>query len=144
MKKLIIWFVKTMAALHERISDLNNGHEMNFNDKQLHFLVFAGFTMLLFWTVQLVFKALAKKKVTAISWIYTITVDVGLMFAIEVGQGLTRTGEMDLADVTSGLWGMVAAMAVYALFKLIGMILRILKTDSPTDGRDNMYKKYLS
>ena len=143
MKKLVIWFVKAMAALHERISDLNNGHEMNFNDKQLHFLVFAAFTMLLFWTVQIVFKALAKKKVTMISWIYTVTVDVVLMFAIEVGQGLTQTGDMDLADVTSGLWGMVAAMGVYALFKIIGMTLKILRTESPTDGRDNMYKRYL-
>lgn len=135
MKNIIVWFVKTAARIHDKITGYNDtGYDMN--DKQLHFFVFCAFTLLLFIAVQVLFRILAKKKVTAIAWLYTVTLDIGIMFAIEVGQGLLHTGDMELSDVSWGVWGMFAAIGIYILYRCIVSFSKILSTD-PNDGYRN-------
>ena len=136
MKSIIIWFVKTAAKIHDKITGYRDDNSYDVNDKQLHFLVFCVFTLLLFVAVQGVFRLIAGKKVTAIAWIYTVTLDIGIMFAVEVGQGLLRTGDMELGDVVYGVWGMLAAIGVYLFYRVVVAMIGMLRTD-PNNGYRN-------
>ena len=137
MKKLIVWFVKAAARIHDKVTGYNKDGSFDMNDKQLHFIVFLVFTLALFLAVQGLFRLMAGKKVTAIAWLYTVTLDIGIMFAVEVGQGLTRTGDMELGDVVYGIWGMLAAVGVYVLFRCVTAFFGLLRTDP-----DNGYRNY--
>ena len=75
--------------------------------------------MALFFVVHAVFARLAKWSITAVSFIYVFTVMTVLGFAIEIGQRISGTGEMDFADVVAGLYGVLAFFAVYTLYRLI-------------------------
>ena len=87
------------------------------------FVIMAILGMLLFFMVHLVFKRLAKWSITAISFIYVFTVMTVLGFAIEIGQKISGTGEMDFADVVAGLNGVLLFFAVYTVYRLIAMLV---------------------
>ena len=60
-----------------------------------------------------------------IAWIYVFTVIVVITFAIEIGQKITKTGNMEFADI---MYGLVGFMAMFLVFAVIRMILHgILK-----------------
>ncbi len=55
----------------------------------------------------------------AISFIYTFTVLVVFVFAIEIEQKLTGRGNMEFQDIVEGLWGFIVAFAIYLWFIII-------------------------
>ena len=79
--------------------------------------------MVLFFAVHFVFKRLARFSISAISFIYVFTVMTVLGFAIEVGQKITGTGEMDFADVVAGLYGVLAFFGIYTAYRLLVMLV---------------------
>ncbi|MBQ2989783.1 MAG: hypothetical protein IJD60_00645 [Clostridia bacterium] len=107
-----------MAQIHDSLMRLNDGFELSLGDKDWHFIMMAILAMMLFWVVHFVFSRLAKWSVTAVSFIYVFTVMTGLGFAIEIGQRITGTGEMDFADVVAGMYGVLAFFAVYTVYRL--------------------------
>ena len=107
-----------MAQIHDSLMRLNDGFELSLGDKDWHFIMMAILAMMLFWVVHFVFNRLAKWSVTAVSFIYVFTVMTGLGFAIEIGQRITGTGEMDFADVVAGMYGVLAFFAVYTVYRL--------------------------
>lgn len=115
-----------MAQVHQSIMRLNDGFELSFGDKDLHFIVMALLAMALFFAVHAVFACLAKWSITAVSFIYVFTVMTVLGFAIEIGQKITGTGEMDFADVVAGLYGVLAFFAVYTIYRLLMMAVSAL------------------
>ena len=126
MKQLLYKLVNGIARLHESILRLNDKSELFLTDKQLHFLVagLAGMGLLLL--IYPLFLALSKKHVLAIAWIYVFTVMVVLSFAIEIGQGITNTGNMDLEDVISGLAGFMLLFFIFAFLRMIFLGIRSL------------------
>ena len=108
-----------MAQVHESMMRLNDGFELSLNDKDLHFIIMALLAMVLFFAVHAVFSRLARWSITAVSFIYVFTVMTVLGFAIEIGQRISGTGEMDFADVVAGLQGVLVFFAVYTLYRLI-------------------------
>jgi glycopeptide antibiotics resistance protein len=72
------------------------------------------------------FLALSKRHVLTIAWIYVFTVMVVLSFAIEIGQGITDTGSMDLEDVISGLAGFMLLFFIFAVVRMIFLGIRSL------------------
>ncbi|MDO5377354.1 MAG: hypothetical protein Q4G52_03370 [Clostridia bacterium] len=111
-----------MAQVHDFLMRLNDGFELEFGDKDMHFIIMALLGMLLFFVVHFIFKRLAKWSVTAISFIYVFTVMTVLGFAIEIGQKISGTGEMDFADVVAGLYGVLLFFAVYTVYRLLVML----------------------
>ena len=103
-----------VAQIHESLMHLNDNFELYFGDKDMHFMV------------HFVFKRLAKWSITAISFIYVFTVMTVLGFAIEIGQKITGTGDMDFRDVVAGLYGVLAFFAVYTVYRLIVLLVRHL------------------
>ena len=104
-----------VAQIHESLMHLNDNFELYFGDKDMHFIVMAVLGMILFFMVHFVFKRLAKWSITAISFIYVFTVMTVLGLAIESGQKITGTGDMDFRDVVAGLYGVLAFFAVYTV-----------------------------
>lgn len=115
-----------VAQIHSFLLHLNDGFELRLGDKDLHFIIMALLGMLLFFMVHFVFKRLAKWSVTAISFIYVFTLMTVLGFAIEVGQKITGTGEMDFADVVAGLYGVLAFFGIYTAYRLLVMLVSYL------------------
>ena len=112
------------AQIHESILHLNDNFELAFGDKELHFLVMFALGMVLFFAVHFVFKRLAKWSITAISFIYVFTVMTVLGFAIEIGQKITGTGEMDFRDIVAGLYGVLLFFAIYTVYRVAVMLIR--------------------
>ena len=115
-----------VAQIHESLMHLNDNFELYFGDKDMHFIVMAVMGMILFFMVHFVFKRLAKWSITAISFIYVFTVMTVLGLAIEIGQKITGTGDMDFRDVVAGLYGVLAFFAVYTVYRLIVLLVRHL------------------
>lgn len=137
MKALLYWVIDVISHVHEDILHLNDAMEASFTDKELHFLVIGVLGMAIFFAVHAVFKRLAKLSVTAVSFIYVFTVMVVITFAIEIGQKVSGTGNMDFSDIVSGMWGFMAMFAVYAsarLLLLLGRSLHRRLRAKPKDG----------
>ena len=108
-----------MAQVHDMLMRINDGFELQLGDKDWHFIIMAVVGMVMFWMVHFVFKRLAKWSITAVSFIYVFTVMTVLGFAVEIGQKITGTGEMDFSDIVAGLYGVLAFFAVYSVYRLI-------------------------
>ena len=125
MFESILYEVTMIAAqIHESILHLNDNFELALGDKELHFLVMFALGMALFFAVHFVFKRLAKWSITAISFIYVFTVMTGLGFAIEIGQKITGTGEMDFRDIVAGLYGVLLFFAIYTVYRVAVILIR--------------------
>lgn len=117
--------LKALTAIVNNIHDLLNllstSLGYGFTDKQLHFIVIGVIGILAFFLVDLAFKAIARYSVSIISFIYTFTVLVVIVFAIEIGQKITKRGNMEFADIVAGLWGFIVIFSAYVLIRLIVM-----------------------
>jgi len=113
--------------LHDKLVHLTQRLGLHFNDKQLHFLVIGILGMILFILVNKLFKYLVQYSLTAISFIYTFTVLVVFVFAIEIEQKLTGRGHMDFQDIVNGLWGFLVAFAIYLGIIIFVHLLKVYK-----------------
>lgn len=132
MTKLLYWCVGIITRLHNEIMRLNDAFEMNFTDKDLHFLVIGLLGMAMIFVVYPLFKYLAKHNhEMVIAWIYVFTVIIVITFAIEIGQKITGTGNMEFADIMFGLVGFIVIFLIFslvrALFHLIQRLIRYIK-----------------
>ena len=129
MRDFLYWCVSMIAKIHDKIMHLNNGYEMNFSDKEMHFLVIGLLGMAMLFVVYPLFKYLAKKnKELVIAWIYVFTVIIVITFAIEIGQKITNTGAMEFADIMFGIVGFLAMFAAFVVIRMIYHgILRLIR-----------------
>jgi len=118
-EKLLREATLIMAQVHESLMRLNDGFALSLTDKDLHFMIMALLGMMLFWAVHFVIRRIAKWSITVISFIYVFTVMTVFSFAIEIGQRITGTGNMDFGDVVAGLNGVLTFFAVYTVYRLI-------------------------
>lgn len=125
-----------MAQVHDSLMRLNDGFELRLGDKDLHFVIMALAAMLLFFVVHALFKRLARWSLTAVSFIYVFTVMTVLGFAIEIGQRISGTGEMDFGDIVAGLYGVLAFFAVYTAYRLLRMaVCALLRSGRKSTSR---------
>lgn len=126
IKQYLYEAVIMVSKIHNAIMHLNDAYEMNFSDKDLHFLIIGLMGMGMIFVVYPLFRYLAARNhVMVIAWIYVFTVIVVITFAIEIGQKITKTGNMEFADI---MYGLVGFMAMFLVFAVIRMILHgILK-----------------
>lgn len=118
LKELLYQAVDWIAMVHEKIIRLNDRYEGILSDKQLHFLVVGLLGLALVCLIHPLFLHLSKTgHVMVISWIYVFTLILVITFAIELGQRLTSTGEMEFADIVFGVGGFIAMFAVFALIR---------------------------
>ena len=116
---------------------LNNAYEANFTDKELHFLVIGLLGLGMIFVVYPLFKFLAKRNhEMVIAWIYVTMVIVVLTFAIEIGQKITGTGNMEFADIMFGVIGFFAMFGIFCFLRAIYHgILRLIRDLREKDSR---------
>ena len=120
MKEFLYKIVEYIAKIHTYIMGLNDKYEYNFTDKQLHFLVIGILGMAMIFVIYPLFKWLAKHgHVMVIAWIYVFTVILVITFAVEIGQKITNTGNMDFADIVFGVVGFFVMFLVFALIRSV-------------------------
>ena len=132
MWDLIYTFTTWVARAHERVLRINDAGGWYFDDKQLHFIVFGMFGMLLIFVLYPLFKMLAKRDHTmVITWLYVFTVIIVLSFAIEVGQWYTGTGVMESQDIAYGITGFLVMFIIFAILRgLYHGIKTMVRTDN--------------
>ncbi|MGG3467832.1 hypothetical protein ABES02_10180 [Neobacillus pocheonensis] len=119
MDNIIKLIVMIVNLLHDFIMSLTDSLGYNLTDKDLHFWVIGFIGIFIFMITQIAFKVISNWSITAISFIYTFTVLVVIVFAIEIEQKITGSGHMEFADIAVGLYGFFMLFFVYLLIKLI-------------------------
>ena len=117
---------RILNYFHDKLVLLIYHFGLKLNDKQLHFLVIGLLGIVLFVFVHQLFKYLVRYSLTAISFIYTFTVLVVLVFAIEIEQKLTGRGNMEFQDIVEGLWGFLVAFLLYLILRSVAWFLKKL------------------
>ena len=127
MKELLYGIVELLAKIHSYLLRFNDAYEYNFSDKELHFLVIGILGMMFIFVVYPVFKWLAKHEhVMVIAWIYVLTLIIVITFAIEIGQKVTGTGNMEFADIVMGVFGFIVMFLVFSVLRGIYKLIRNL------------------
>lgn len=119
--KLIVEFVN---SLHDIIMLMSMEFGMDLSDKELHFWVIGVIGILNFGFTHSAFKLISKWSITLISFIYTLTVLVVIVFAIEIQQRITGRGNMEFADIKIGLYGFLFFFGIYLVFKLFIKLIK--------------------
>lgn len=120
MKELLYWIVGWITEIHNDILRLNDAYEYNFTDKELHFWVIGILGMVFIFAIYPVFKRLADRgHIMTITFIYAFTLIIVITFAIEIGQKVTHTGNMEFADIVMGVFGFVLMYTVFAVVRQI-------------------------
>lgn len=107
-KTFLNYVVKLITLVHTYIMSINDNSGIALSDKTLHFLVIGITGAIILLVVHPIFKwIINKNKAIIVSWIYVFTVLVAITLFIEIGQDMTGTGNMELADMLAGLKGFV-------------------------------------
>lgn len=129
MSELLYFMVEKMAVIHDMIMTWNDSCENVLSDKELHFIIIGVLGMAILLFIYPLFKALSENHVLVIAWIYVFTVMVVVTFAIEIGQGITHTGAMDMQDIVSGLAGFMFLFLIFAVVRAIVLgLVRLIRS----------------
>ncbi len=120
MKEFLYRIIDIIARMHSRILGLNDAYEYHFTDKELHFLVIGILGMAFIFVIYPLFKWLAKRDhVMVIAWIYVFTLIIVITFAIEIGQKVSHTGNMEFSDIMFGVFGFIVMFFIFAVIREI-------------------------
>ena len=127
MTQFLYWAVGLVARIHDHILHLNDTYETSFSDKEMHFLVIGLLGMAMIFVVYPLFKYLAKHDhEMVIAWIYVFTVIIVITFAIEIGQKITHTGNMEFADIVYGIVGFLVMFFAFCFLRGLYHLVRKL------------------
>ncbi len=141
MKEFLYQVVDVIARLHSRLLGLNDAYEYNFTDKELHFLVIGILGMALIFLVYPLFQWLADRgHVMVVAWIYVFTLIIVITFAIEIGQKVSHTGNMEFSDIVFGVFGFIVMFFIFGIIREIYKGVRRLII-AITDGERKKQRK---
>lgn len=132
MKEIIILIAEIVNGIHDLLMDITDSFGWDLTDKDLHLWVFGIIGILCFLFVHAVFKVISKYSITALSFFYTFTVLLVIVFAIEIQQKVTGRGEMSFDDAIISIWGFLLFFFVYLILK--GIVLYINKLRKKNKG----------
>ena len=138
MRSILYAIAGLVARIHNYILSWNDSIETSFTDKELHFLVIGVLGMMMIFVVYPFFKWLAKNNhIMTISWIYVFTLIIVITFAIEIGQKVTNTGNMEFADIMFGLVGFLLMYGIFAIIReLFHMIVQYIRKQKKKKRRN--------
>lgn len=119
MTRVLKLGVSIINRIHDLIVDGIDILGLKLTDKQLHFWMLGLIGIVIFVIFDILFKKLAKWSISAITFIYTFTVLVVLVLAIEIEQKITKTGSMEFEDLIAGISGFILIFLLYMLFKIL-------------------------
>lgn len=119
MKEIILIIAEIINTMHDVILDLMEFIDLDLTDKDLHLWIMGIIGIGIFGFTHVFFKFLLKYGITAISFVYTFTVMIVIVFAIEIQQQITGRGQMEFDDAVIGLWGFLLFFAAFLLIKVM-------------------------
>lgn len=129
MIQILKIIVAIINKLHDLLIKFFSGFGLNYNDKQLHFIIIGVIGMFIYVIVDKLFKAMSKYNISILSFIYTFTVLIVIVFGIEIEQKVTSSGKMEFSDIMAGLWGFTAFFIIYLIiYNLICFLKKSKKT----------------
>ncbi|MDO8224720.1 hypothetical protein BSBH6_00577 [Bacillus subtilis] len=126
MKELAIFITEMVNQFHDAFISLCGMFGIHLTDKEMHFWVIGVFGIFFFGVTHAVFIWLSKWSMTALSFIYTVTVIIVIVFAIEIQQKVTGRGNMEFLDATEGLKGFLVFFMFFLLLKLLWRFIKTL------------------
>ena len=127
MKEIILMLTELLNNVHDFIQLYVNDYlNLGLNDKDLHFWIMGIIGIFVFMVVLTLSKIISKMPygITILSFLYTFTFMVVLVFAIEIQQAITNRGNMEFEDAIVGLWGYVAFFIVFAAIAWVFLIVK--------------------
>lgn len=134
MKETIILLAEGLDFLHDVLLNLSKAWGLNLTDKELHFWIIGLVGIVSFLVVDVFFRMLARWSMTVLSFIYTFTVVLVFVFALEIQQGITGSGNMELDDAVMGIVGFFAFMGVYIAFRGGAYAIKKLRENQSLDS----------
>jgi hypothetical protein len=132
-------FIKIIAeivnTLHDLLIKVFQALGFQLTDKELHFWIIGIIGIFNFFFVQAFFKWISEWSITALSFVYTFTVVLVIVFAIEIQQKVTGRGNMEFADAVMGIYGFLAFFGVYLAIRLIAKITTAIYKKSTQKNR---------
>ncbi|NLI14270.1 hypothetical protein [Pelotomaculum propionicicum] len=101
--------------IHDFIIYISSAMGLSLTDKGLHFWTIGVIGLVLFLVADKIFRRLAKWSISSISFIFTFIFLTVLVFGLEIEQKITGRGNMEFADIVSGLWGFIVLFVVYLI-----------------------------
>ncbi|WP_112181030.1 hypothetical protein [Paraliobacillus zengyii] len=125
MREIITWLAEIVNTGHDILIVLFRELGFSLTDKQLHFWIIGFIGIFAYFFVYFFFKLLAafKWSTSIFSFVYTFTLMIVLVFAIEIQQAITNRGNMEFADAVIGLWGFLVFFFVYASLAIIAYLI---------------------
>ncbi|MCP3028042.1 hypothetical protein [Halobacillus sp. A5] len=117
MREVILLLAEVVNLFHDLIWEVTDRLGWDLTDKELHFWVIGilGIMGLLF--VDVLFHAISKWSITAISFLFSFAMVLVFVFAVEIQQRITGAGNMEFADAAYSVLGFLAFCVVYLLVK---------------------------
>ena len=140
MVQLFKLLARIIDFCHDQIVDMFRTFGLHLSDKDLHFVIIGLAGIAIFIGTQILFKWLSKHSITAISFIYTFTVLVVIVFAIEIEQKITGSGNMEFADVLYGLYGFLFLFAIYLFIKSIIAVIKKIRAKKKQKKDINVWR----
>lgn len=124
-------FIQILAEIVNNIHDfilifVSNNINSNVTDKDLHFWIMGIIGILIFITVLFISNLISRLRfgITILSFLYTFTVMIVLVFAIEIQQALTSRGNMEFQDAVVGLWGFIVFFLVFVVISSLFILIK--------------------
>lgn len=126
MTELLKVTVSIINFSHDFIVDVSRSLNLNLTDKDLHFWFMGLMGMAIFLITDIVFQRIAKWNISFISFIYTVTVLIVIVFGLEIEQKITGSGNMEFDDIIAGVWGFLVIFIVYLSLRIAIYLLNNL------------------
>ncbi len=117
MKEVIILLADIVNAFHDLLIQFASSMGWDLTDKDLHFWVIGILGILGLLVVEVVFHALAKWSISAISFLFTLSMVLVFVFAVEIQQKITHRGNMEFQDAAVSVLGFLAFALGYFLLR---------------------------
>lgn len=134
MREIILLLADVVNIWHDLIWKFADMMGWNMSDKDLHFWVIGilGIIGLIF--VDILFHALARWSITAISFLFTFAMVLVFVFAVEIQQKITGSGNMEFGDAVVSILGFFLFCSIYFIILLV--IRGVKKYIKPKKDKD--------
>ncbi|MCL6586214.1 MAG: hypothetical protein K6T72_06825 [Anoxybacillus sp.] len=142
MKESIKLIVEVVNIIHDIVLKMSESFGFRVTDKDLHFWIIGFLGMFFFFFIHAIFKVLSEWSLTTISFFYTFTVLIVIVFAIEIEQKITGRGQMELSDAVIGLYGFLLFFGFYIFIKLLIKLTLFLINKNKSSQNEQHPRKY--
>lgn len=132
--KETIWVLSEFVDFwHDLLLEQSRSLGWGMTDTELHFWIIGALGLIGLLFVNVIFHALAKLSITAISFLFSLAMVIVFVFALEIEQKISGSGSMEFSDAVAGLAGFLAFCLVY--FTICGLVKnRRVKVRRNEDG----------